>query len=164
MKLLLSSLFLLSLPALAAQKVQADLSSATMKSLNGKLEAEHTAKGIKVTALVNGLKPGSTHGFHIHENGECKGPDYKSAGGHLNPNKGDHSAPEKKSSHLGDLGNLKADANGIAETEVLIPFDKVKDLNGIVGKAVIIHTSADDLKTQPTGNSGDRIACGVIKI
>jgi len=124
-----------------------------------------TAEGdsVKVVADISGLTPGK-HGFHIHEFGDCSAPDATSAGGHFNPSKHQHGAPSDTERHAGDLGNIEADASGKVHLEIT---DKVMKLSGddsIVGHAVIVHEKADDLKTQPTGNAGGRVACGVIGI
>jgi superoxide dismutase, Cu-Zn family len=124
-----------------------------------------TAAGdeVKVVADITGLTPGK-HGFHIHEFGDCSAPDAKSAGGHFNPTNHQHGAPDATDRHAGDLGNIEADASGKAHLEM---SDKVMKLNGsdsIVGHAVIVHEKADDLKTQPTGDAGGRVACGVIGV
>jgi Cu-Zn family superoxide dismutase len=116
---------------------------------------------VKVWAHVEGLTPGK-HGFHIHECGDCSAPDGSSAKGHFNPGKNNHGGPGAKDRHAGDLGNLNANSKGVAEYE---NSDKNIHLTGddsIIGKAVIIHEKMDDYKTQPTGNSGARAACGVI--
>lgn len=118
---------------------------------------------VKVVADLSGLKPG-THGFHIHEFGDCSAKDGTSAGGHFNPGAMPHGAPSDKQRHAGDLGNIVADADGKAHVEVA---DSVLKLDGdmsIIGRGVIVHAAADDLKTQPTGNAGGRQACGVIGI
>lgn len=124
-----------------------------------------TASGeqVKVVADITGLAPGK-HGFHIHEFGDCSDPKAASAGGHFNPGKHQHGAPDATERHAGDLGNIEADATGKAHLELT---DKVMKLSGddsIVGHAVIVHEKADDLKTQPTGDAGGRLACGVIGI
>lgn len=118
---------------------------------------------VKVVADITGLTPGK-HGFHIHEFGDCSDPKAASAGGHFNPGKHQHGAPDAADRHAGDLGNIEADATGKAHLELT---DKVMKLSGddsIVGRAVIVHEKADDLKTQPTGDAGGRLACGVIGI
>ncbi len=116
---------------------------------------------VSVRAHVEGLTPGK-HGFHIHECGDCSAPDGSSAKGHFNPGKNKHGGPSAKDRHAGDLGNLNANSKGVAEYE---RSDKILQLTGedsILGKAVIIHEKKDDYKTQPTGNAGARVACGVI--
>ncbi len=143
--------------------MKAMVSSANMKALNGEVLFKQVPEGLQVMATVRGLTPNSSHGFHVHEKGKCQGPDYKSAGGHLNPESQPHGAPNSKMSHVGDMGNLVADKNGVAKLSVVIPHTKPESWQQLQGKAVIIHTRADDLKTQPTGDAGDRIACGIIK-
>jgi Cu-Zn family superoxide dismutase len=118
--------------------------------------------GVRVVADLTGLTPGE-HGFHIHEKGDCSDPEAKSAGGHFNPGKHQHAGPDAAERHAGDLGNITADASGKAHYDRL---DKQIELDGpdrIVGRSVIVHEKVDDLKTQPTGNAGARVACGVIE-
>lgn len=120
---------------------------------------------ILVDARIKGLKPGS-HGFHIHEVGNCSAPDGSSAGGHFNPTSETHGDPAAPKHHGGDLGNLTADANGNAVLNITIhgvTLDKTAP-NSIVGRGLIVHADADDYATQPTGNSGKRVACGVITL
>jgi Cu-Zn family superoxide dismutase len=124
-----------------------------------------TASGneVKVVADVTGLTPGK-HGFHVHEFGDCSSPDGNSAGGHFNPTHKQHGAPDAADRHDGDLGNVVADSSGKAHLEWT---DKVMKLSGpdtIIGRSMIVHEKEDDLKTQPTGNSGGRLACGVIGV
>lgn len=119
--------------------------------------------GVKIVADVSGLTPGP-HGFHVHEFGDCSAPDASSAGGHFNPSRAQHGAPNSPLRHAGDFGNLVADVSGKAHYErvdTMISFDGA---NSIIGRAVIVHENVDDLKTQPTGNAGGRVACGVIGI
>ena len=119
--------------------------------------------GIQVVADLTGLTPGK-HGFHVHEFGDCSSPDGNSAGSHFNPTHKQHGAPDAADRHAGDLGNIEADASGKAHLDWK---DKVMKLSGpdsIVGHSVIVHEKEDDLKTQPTGNAGGRLACGVIGV
>jgi Cu-Zn family superoxide dismutase len=123
-----------------------------------------TQKGdvVLVEATVKGLSPG-LHGFHIHERGNCTAADASSAGGHFNPGGAGHGGPGSATRHGGDLGNLEADAGGTAvyRVEVTgITLDASE--RSIIGRAVIVHEKADDLATQPSGNSGARVACGLI--
>jgi Cu-Zn family superoxide dismutase len=126
-----------------------------------------TQQGDKVVmdAKIAGLTPG-LHGFHIHEKGDCSAPDAMSAGGHFNPAGMQHGDPAHAQHHAGDFGNLTADASGNASMQMTLPPGQAtlaKDApNSIVGKGLIVHADPDDLKTQPTGNSGKRVACGVI--
>lgn len=118
--------------------------------------------GVKIVADVKNLTPGK-HGFHVHEHGDCSAHDAMSAGGHFNPTNTKHGGPDSAERHVGDFGNLEANENGVAHYERL---DKIISLNGaqsIVGKSIVVHADEDDFHTQPTGNSGARIACGVIE-
>jgi Cu-Zn family superoxide dismutase len=120
-----------------------------------------------VTAMIDlkGLKPDSKHGFHIHEKGDLSSPDLKSAGAHFDPGMTKHhGGPKGDMRHGGDFGNITADDKGEVKTEIMvhgITIDGEKD--GIVGRSVIVHGKADDLKSQPAGDAGDRIAGGVIE-
>ena len=120
---------------------------------------------VRVLADIQGLPPNTTHGFHIHEFGDSSAPDAASAGGHFNPEHHPHAGPMNAMHHAGDLGNIVADANGAAHLDLSIQgltLNGAKD--AIVGRSVVLHAKPDDLKTQPTGDSGPRIACGVIGI
>jgi len=132
-------------------------------SIHGVVTFEKTKKGIHVIANLMGLSPGK-HGFHIHEFGDITSDDGSSAGGHFNPMNMPHSTPTSEKRHAGDMGNIEADENGNAHLDYV---DSVMELDGnysIVGHAVIVHMKEDDLTTQPTGNAGPRIGCGVIGI
>ena len=123
--------------------------------------AEH---GVMVHAEITGLSPNGTHGFHVHQKGDLSAPDLASAGPHFDPgDKGTHGGPETDKRHEGDLGNLKADADGKATYHETIHGLSLTGESSIIGKSVIIHEKADDLKTDPAGNSGPRIAGGVIE-
>lgn len=119
--------------------------------------------GVRLRGEVRGLKAGAEHGFHIHEKGDCSAPDATSAGGHFNPGGTPHGRHGTGVHHAGDLPSLVADAQGVAKIDALI--DGVTLGSGptsIVGRSVIVHRDPDDFVTQPTGNSGPRIGCGVI--
>jgi Cu-Zn family superoxide dismutase len=126
-------------------------------------------KGLQVVvdARFTDLAPGA-HGIHIHERGDCSSPDGQSAGGHFNPSGKLHGGPMTQAHHAGDLGNIIAQADGTATLHVTVPTTQIslKDtaINGIVGKSVIVHADPDDFVTQPSGNSGKRLACGVISL
>jgi Cu-Zn family superoxide dismutase len=117
--------------------------------------------GILITADVNGLSPGK-HGFHIHEFGDCSKLDGKSAGGHFNPTARNHGGAESEERHVGDLGNLVAGDDGTAHYEWTDKLISFSGPNSILGRAIIVHAGEDDLTSQPTGNAGARLACGVI--
>jgi Cu-Zn family superoxide dismutase len=123
-----------------------------------------TQKGDKVVveAKVAGLTSGN-HGFHIHEKGDCSSGDGMSAGGHFNPRGKPHAAPTTTDRHTGDMPMLVADVSGNATLVVEIDLMTIgSGENDIVGRGLIVHKDADDFTTQPTGNSGARVACGVI--
>ena len=113
-------------------------------------------------ARISGLKPNGEHGFHVHETGSCASPAGTSAGGHFNPDAQPH-GPQAAAHHAGDMPALKADANGVADQKIMLDGPTLADgPKSLVGRAVIVHLQPDDYATQPTGNSGARIACGVI--
>ena len=128
---------------------------------SGIVKFTQTSEGIKIVADVNGLTPGK-HGFHIHEFGDCSRLDGKSAGGHFNPDGKNHGAPDGSERHVGDLGNLVAGNDGKAHYEWIDSHISFTGLNSIMGRAIIVHAGEDDLTSQPTGNAGARLACGVI--
>lgn len=132
-------------------------------SVRGVIYFTRTEGKVAVTGDVNGLTPG-LHGFHVHELGDCSAPDGTSAGGHFNPENKKHGAPAELERHVGDLGNLEADANGRAFYNWQDPLLVLSGPNSIIGRAVIVHAGADDLTSQPTGAAGGRAACGVIGI
>jgi Cu-Zn family superoxide dismutase len=117
---------------------------------------------VSIVADIDGLEPGK-HGFHIHEFGNCSAPDGSSAGGHFNPMGHAHGGPDHAQRHLGDLGNVVADETGHAHYERLDKLIKLDGPHTIVGRSVVVHANADDYTTQPAGNSGGRLACGVIE-
>lgn len=131
--------------------------------VRGTVTFTKTAEGVKVIADVSGLTPGK-HGFHVHEFGDCSAPDGTSAGGHFNPEGTKHGAPTDVERHVGDLGNLQADADGNAYYEWTDTFIALSGPHSIIGRAIIVHAGEDDLKSQPSGNAGPRVACGVIGI
>jgi superoxide dismutase, Cu-Zn family len=116
---------------------------------------------VKVAAEIEGLTPGK-HGFHIHEFGDCSSKDGAAAGGHFNPAGKQHGAPTDTNRHEGDLGNIDAGADGKAHLDLTDSVLKLDGAGSIIGRGLIVHANADDLKTQPTGNAGGRLACGVI--
>ncbi|PBS12475.1 superoxide dismutase [Lysobacteraceae bacterium NML93-0792] len=130
----------------------------------GELRFAAVGDRIEVTGTISGLPGNSTHGFHVHETGDCSAPDATSAGGHFNPASTDHGRVGQGEHHAGDSDNITADADGNATVQGWLEGATVGDgaATDIVGKAVIVHADEDDYATQPTGNAGDRLACGVI--
>jgi len=133
-------------------------------SVRGDITFTQVGDVVRVTGLVSGHSKGPK-GFHIHEKGDCSDPKGMSAGGHFNPAKHKHGGPYDAEKHAGDLGNITFGADGTAKISFAVGDITVSRdaANGIIGRAVIVHAVVDDLKTDPTGNAGGRVACGVIK-
>jgi Cu-Zn family superoxide dismutase len=119
--------------------------------------------GIRVIGDISGLDPGK-HGFHIHQYGNCSALDGTSAGGHFNPYNKPHGSPTDSERHVGDLGNIIADETPVAHYERIDGTLSFSGEDSIIGRSVVIHSDEDDFVTQPTGNAGSRVACGVIGI
>jgi superoxide dismutase, Cu-Zn family len=131
--------------------------------VSGTVTFDQAEGGVKVVAKIDGLTKGP-HGFHIHEFGDASSPDGAAAGAHFNPTKADHGAPTSGKRHVGDLGNIEADDSGHASLEVVDPMLSFTGPNSILGRGVVVHAKADDLKTQPSGDAGGRLAVGVIGV
>lgn len=140
------------------------LAPASGSDVSGELTLVPMGDGVHVTGQVRGLAPGSAHAIHIHEKGDCSAADATSAGGHFNPTGQAHGKVGTTTHHAGDMNNLLADANGVASVDLHasgptlgtgLPTDAI-------GRAVIVHAAADDYTSQPSGNAGARVACGVI--
>ncbi len=119
--------------------------------------------GVRVSGEIHGLEPGP-RGFHVHEHGDCSAEDAMSAGGHFNPKDVPHGAPSEGEHHIGDMGNVMVDEDGVARLDEHFEFLSLEEgaQNSILGRAVIVHAEEDDLVTQPTGDAGARLGCGVI--
>jgi superoxide dismutase, Cu-Zn family len=133
----------------------------------GEAKLTQTAEGVSVQVNATGIKPGE-HGIHFHEKAICTPPDFKSAGAHFNPKEKKHGFLNPKGPHVGDLHNVTADESGVVHGEVLsamvtLSEGKPNSLFFDGGTALVIHDKADDYKTDPAGDSGDRVLCGVIK-
>lgn len=150
-------------PGKARPKAVAVLSPKADGKVKGQVTFLEETEGIRVTANIEGLTPGK-HGFHIHEKGDCSAGDFTSAGGHFNPRNSKHGSPTDPEHHVGDFGNLEANEQGVARFERVFTWLTFKGTNSILNKAVIVHEKADDLQTQPTGDAGGRLACGVIQM
>jgi superoxide dismutase, Cu-Zn family len=133
--------------------------------VRGELQLTSAGDGVRVIGEIAGLTPGTQHGFHVHEHGDCSAPDASSAGAHFNPADAPHGGPEAAARHLGDIPNIQSNEKGTAEVNAVIAGATLNDggPNNLVGKAFIVHAKADDYKTQPSGDSGARIACGVVQ-
>ena len=135
--------------------------------VRGRLEFVHkmgvNPEVLQISGEISGLEPNSVHGFHIHETGNCSGPNAESAGGHFNPKNMPHGGPFSSKHHAGDLGNILAGPNGVAVIDMSTEDLKLEGKDGVLNRAVIIHEKIDDLNGQPSGNAGSRLACGVIE-
>ncbi len=165
----------LSIPLATALLLGACATAPSGPSANAQLEA---TKGNAVTGYVRfapqgtvvlvsgevrGLTPNAEHGFHIHDKGDCSSGDGMSTGGHFNPLAKSHGAHDHSEHHAGDLVSLKADAYGLAKFSYTSATITVGEgATDVIGRGLIVHRDADDFKTQPTGNSGPRVACAVI--
>jgi Cu-Zn family superoxide dismutase len=137
----------------------------TNTAVMGKLTFTQVDTGVMVTGTISGLNPSSSHGIHLHQTGDCSAADGMSAGGHWNPAGHMHGGLNTATSHLGDLGNLVSDSAGTATVAITKAGAKLRDGSAVdvVGRGVIVHAMADDMMTDPSGNSGARIACGSIR-
>ena len=153
---------MLGLLASAPSRAWADSARAQLKNAQGAIVATATLQdapgGLRIMLKASGLTPGA-HGFHIHAIGTCEPPAFTSAGGHFNPQKRKHGHKNPEGAHAGDLPNLTARADGTGSLETTAAGVA---LNDIAGLALVIHADPDDETTDPTGNAGARVACGVI--
>jgi Cu-Zn family superoxide dismutase len=146
-----------------APRASAHLSARSNTKVSGTIDFKQVGDSIEVKVFAHRLKPNQQHGFHIHEVGDCNSPDGTSAGGHFNPTSKPHGTQDDDH-HAGDMPGLMADSNGVAQTTFVLKNLTLADgPMSIMGRSVILHRDPDDYKTQPTGNSGARIACGVIE-
>ncbi|MDF2962923.1 MAG: superoxide dismutase copper/zinc binding protein [Paenibacillus sp.] len=137
------------------------------KTAIGTAELKKVTEGVEIKLNLSGLTPGK-HGIHIHQNAVCEAPDFKSAGDHFNPEQKKHGMDNPGGAHMGDLPNIEADANGKTAATLIsklttLEKGKTNSILGGDGKSLVIHAQPDDGKTDPSGNSGDRIACGIIR-
>lgn len=146
----------------ASSKAIAVLHPTAGNKVTGTVTLVPVADGVQVHGEITGLTPGK-HGFHVHEFGDCSAADAASAGAHFNPTNQPHGGPDAGARHEGDMGNVEADASGNAKLDYVDHQMALGDgAKSVIGRSVVVHAKPDDLKTQPSGDSGARIACGVI--
>lgn len=129
----------------------------------GHVRFTKTGDGILVEGRIEGLSPGP-HGFHVHQFGDLRAGDGTSAGGHFNPKGKPHGGPDDRKRHVGDLGNIEADEEGVAEFSFTDPKLSFRGRTSIIGRGLIVHAGEDDLSSQPTGAAGPRVGMGVIGV
>ena len=149
-----------------AKQASVKLAPASGSLVSGMLTLKPMGDGVHITGEIGGLTAGGTHGFHIHEKGDSSAADATSAGGHFNPGAQPHGRAGQGAHHAGDADNLVADGKGVAKVNVHQSGVTLGGgaANDIAGRAVIVHAKADDYTSQPTGDAGGRIACGVITV
>ena len=149
-----------------AAMAEANLSPASASLVSGRLALVPESGGVHITGVIGGLQPLQQPAFHVHERGDCSAVDASSAGNHFNPTQQPHGRPGAGPHHLGDMENLRADAQGRANVDLHL---RGVTLGGgastdIAGRALIVHAQPDDHRSQPAGNAGARIACGIIRV
>jgi len=155
-------------PALpsSVSKAEAALASASGSLVSGRVVLLPAPQGVRITGTVGGLRAGGSFGFHVHERGDCSAVDASSAGGHFNPTASAHGRARSGAHHLGDMDNLVADGEGVVHIDTILGGVSLGTAagNDILGKALIVHADPDDYRSQPSGNAGARLACGVIRV
>jgi Cu-Zn family superoxide dismutase len=145
-------------------KAHVQLQSKSGSAVGGTLSLQQKHDGVMISGEIRGLAPDSAHGFHVHEKGDCSAADASSAGPHFNPTGSPHGMMGPGPHHEGDMPNITADKRGSALVKVLVPGATLDDgPASIMGRAIVVHRDPDDYSTQPAGNAGPRIACGVIQ-
>ncbi len=147
------------------EKLTATLLPKSNSKTSGHVDFIQEGSNVKMIVNIAGLPANSVHGFHIHEFGDCRAPDATSAGSHFTAHDEPHGAPGAGQHHTGDLGNIQSNAQGKVEKEdTYSHFSLTGRANSIIGRSLVVHEKADDLTSQPTGDAGGRIACGVIGV
>ena len=153
-------------PQHRVQRAQANLAPASASLVSGRLTVTAIDGGVRIEGELGGLGRGGTHAIHVHERGDCSAADGSSAGGHFNPGTSAHGRADTPVHHLGDMDNLSANARGVARVDLQLMGVTLGSgaSNDILGRALVVHAGPDDYGSQPAGNSGARVGCGVIEI
>jgi Cu-Zn family superoxide dismutase len=163
-----------ALPAVAVpagagrlMRATARLTSPDEPGLSGTATFIQQADAVRVVVDLTGVSKPGPHGLHLHESGSCEpgaaGKRFATAGGHLNPSHVGHACPDSSSHHAGDFGNVEIKPDGTGHFEIVTALLSFDGPGSPLGRALILHAAADDCKTQPAGNSGERLACGVVE-
>ncbi|CAN7157371.1 superoxide dismutase family protein [Pseudoxanthomonas sp. LjRoot168] len=149
-----------------ARQAVAVLASASGSLVSGSVTLTPMGKGLHLTGEIGGLPANGTHAFHIHEKGDCSAADASSAGPHFNPFNAAHGKAGSGAHHAGDMNNLTANADGVAKVDAHLEGVTLGGgaVNDVAGRALIVHAAPDDYASQPAGNAGARVACGIIKV
>jgi Cu-Zn family superoxide dismutase len=149
-----------------AQQAEVNLAAASASLVSGRLVMVPRSGGVHISGTVGGLPRNAEVAFHVHERGDCSAVDASSAGAHFNPGQHVHGRSGHGAHHAGDMENLKSNAEGVSAVDVLLPAVTLGGgaANDIANRAVVVHANADDYRSQPAGNAGARVACGVIRI
>lgn len=149
-----------------AQLAEAGDRLASASLVSGRVAVVPEAGGVHITGTIGGLPQGKPAAFHVHEKGDCSAMDASSAGGHFNPATQPHGRAGSGAHHAGDMDNLQANAEGVVHVDVHLRGVTLGGgaANDIAGRALVVHAGADDYHSQPAGNAGARVACGVIRV
>ena len=149
-----------------AQSGQANLASASGSLVSGRVTVMPMADGVHLAGTLGGFMPNSTHAIHVHEKGDCTAADASSAGGHFNPSASAHGRANTAVHHAGDMDNIVSGADGTVALNIHLSGVTLggNAANDIAGRSIVVHAAADDYTSQPSGNSGARVACGVIQV
>ena len=149
-----------------ATSAQANLASASGSLVSGRVTLQPMGDGVHLTGTIGGLQPNTAHGIHVHEKGDCSAANASSAGGHFNPTGSAHGRAGSATHHAGDMDNIVATADGTAVLNIHLSGVTLGGgaANDIANRALVVHAAADDYTSQPAGNSGARVACGVIQV
>ncbi|MBN6150656.1 superoxide dismutase family protein [Xanthomonas sp. AmX2] len=153
-------------PVSTAQQAQAVLASASGSLVSGKVLLVPAGDGVRITGTLGGLPRNRAFAFHVHERGDCSAADASSAGGHFNPLGTPHGRAGHGPHHAGDMDNLNANAEGVAQVDLVLHGVVLGGgaATDIAGRALVVHADPDDYRSQPAGNAGARVACGVIRV
>lgn len=149
-----------------AQQAEVNLAPASASLVSGRLVLLPRPGGVHISGTIGGLPKNAEVAFHVHERGDCSAVDASSAGAHFNPGQQPHGRTGHGAHHTGDMENLKSNAEGVSAVDVLLPAVTLGGgaANDVANRAIVVHANADDYRSQPAGNAGARVACGVIRV